>query len=125
MDIFRHIAERRIIKAMEEGEFENLSGSGKPLILEDETWVPEDLRMTFRLLRNGGYIPPELELRGEIFNLKSLINTLDDDKERLKKIMKLNYKLMKLDMMRQKPLKLERFPEYEITLFDKVLKGER
>jgi len=38
-------------------------GSGKPLMFEDETWMSEDMRLTYRILKNAGCIPPELEKR--------------------------------------------------------------
>lgn len=119
MDVFANIAEDRIRRAMEEGEFDNLFGAGKPLNLEDERWVPEDLRLAYRVLRNAGCIPPELELRKEILNLKAMIDSVDDGKERLKKIRELNFKLMKLDILRKRPLCLESFPEYEERLIEK------
>ena len=121
MDIFRKIADRKITEAMMNGEFDNLSGKGKCLKLEDETWVPEDLRMTYRLLRNAGYVPPEIELRNEIINLKNLLDTLDDDKERLKKMRELHYKIMKINLSRKKPLILEDFPRYEERVVEKVV----
>lgn len=121
MSIFEKIAERRIKEAIEEGAFNNLENSGRPLILEDEAWVPEDLRAAYRILRNSGYIPPELELRNEIIGLKELINTLDDDKQRLKKIRELNYKILKLNTMRERPFILEAFPEYEEKLHKKFI----
>jgi len=128
MDIFRKIAERKILEAIENGVFENLSGKGKPLVFEDETWIPEDLRIAYRFLKNAGYLPPELELRNEIVNLKDLIDTLDDNKERLKKLRELNYKLIKLNMMRKKPLNLEEVPtgigvcrEYEDKIVNKLI----
>ncbi len=121
MNIFRKIAERKIREAMEDGMFENLSGKGKPLHFDDETWIPEDLRIAYRFLKNAGLVPPELELRNEIVNLKSLIDTLDDDKERLKKIRELNYKIIHLNILRKKPLNLEDFPEYENKLIDKII----
>ena len=34
--------------------------------LEDDSLVPEPLRVAWRLLRNAGYIPPELVLRREV-----------------------------------------------------------
>jgi hypothetical protein len=120
MDIFRKIAEQKIRKSMEGGVFDGLSGKGKPLVFEDETWIPEDLRVAYRLLKNAGCIPPELELRNEIINLKNLLSTLDDHKERIKKIRELNFKLMHLNMMRKKPLKLEDFPEYESRILKKL-----
>ncbi len=119
VDIFTKIAERRIREAMEDGAFDNLKGEGLPLIFEDETWIPEDLRLAYRVLKNAGCIPPELELRKEIINLRELINTIDDDKERLKRIRELNYKILKLNTLREKPLALEAFPEYEEKIIEK------
>jgi hypothetical protein len=121
MDFFGKIAERKIAEAAKSGVFDDLSGSGRPLKLEDETWIPEDLRAAYRVLKNSGFIPPELELRNEIINLKSLIDTIDDDKERLKKIRELDFKILKLNMTRKKPLNLEDFPVYEDKIIDKML----
>ncbi|HYA11981.1 MAG TPA: DnaJ family domain-containing protein [Thermodesulfovibrionales bacterium] len=123
MDIFTRIAERRIIEAMENGEFENLEGMGKPFNLEDETWIPEDLRMAYRILKNAGCIPPELELRNEVINMSALINTIDDDKERLKKIRELNFKILRLNIMRRRPFNLDDIPEYEGKVVDKFTGG--
>ncbi len=123
MDVFYKIAEKRIIEAMENGEFDNLEGKGKPLKIEDDPLIPEDLRIAYRFLKNAGCIPPELETRNEIINLHSLINTIDDDKERLRKIRELNFKLLKINLTRKKPLNLEDFPEYEGKLTDKLING--
>ncbi|OHE55113.1 MAG: molecular chaperone DnaJ [Thermodesulfovibrio sp. RBG_19FT_COMBO_41_18] len=120
MEFFYRIAERRIIEAIANGEFDNLEGKGKPIDFEDETWIPEDLRMAYRILKNAGCIPPELEFRNEVVNMCSLMNTTDDDKERIKKLRELNFKLLKLNMTRKKPLNFEDFPEYEGKLVDKL-----
>ncbi len=122
MEIFSKIAERRIKEAIERGEFDHLKNKGRPLNLEDETWIPEDLRPAYRVLKNAGCIPPELELRKDILNLRELLNTIDDDKERLRKIRELNFKLMKLGEMRRRPLNLEDFPEYETKICEKLTK---
>jgi hypothetical protein len=113
MEILRKIAEQRIREAINNGMFEKLSGSGRPLVFKDETWIPKDLRIAYRFLKNAGCIPLELERRNEILNLKNLLYTLDDDKERIKEIRELNFKLIQLNMMRKKPFNLEDFPEYE------------
>jgi len=123
LDIFARVAERIIREAMENGEFDNLEGAGKPLNFEDETWIPEDLRIAYRILKNAGCIPPEIELRKEIINMSALINTIDDDKERLKKIKELNFKLLKLNTMRKRPFDLDNFPEYEGKVVDKLTGG--
>ena len=121
MNIFAKIAEQRIREAIENGEFENLKGMGKLLDLGDESWIPEDLRMAYRILKNAGCLPAELELRKEVLNLRELINTIDDNKERIKKIRELNFKLMKLNELRKKPLYVENFPEYEDKFCKKMI----
>ena len=124
MEFFYRIAERRIMEAMQNGEFDDLEGKGKPIVFEDETWIPEDLRMAYRFLKNAGCIPPELEMRNEVINMCALMNTIDDDKEMLKRLRELNFKLLKLNITRKKPLTFEDFPEYEGKLMDK-LTGDR
>jgi hypothetical protein len=119
MDIFYKIAERRIQEAIQNGDFDNLKGKGKPLTFEDETFIPEDLRMAYRILKNAGCVPPEIELRNEIVNLSTLINTLDDDKERLKKLRELNFKILRFNIMRKRPFNLEDFPQYEGKIIEK------
>ncbi len=121
MDIFVKIAEHRIREAIDRGEFDNLEGKGKPIVFEDETWIPEDLRPAYRILRNAGYVPQELELRKEVVTLRELMRTIDDDVERLKKIRELNFKLMKLNELRKRPFNLEEFPEYEEKFHNKFL----
>jgi len=121
MDCFYKIAERRIIEAIENGEFENLEGMGKPLHFEDEAFIPDDLRMAYKFLKNAGFVPPELELRKEVINLCALLNTIDDDKERLKKLRELNFLLLKLNLNRKKPLNFEDFPEYEGKLIERFI----
>jgi hypothetical protein len=120
MDFFFKIAERRIMEAIANGEFDDLEGKGRPIVFEDETWIPEDLRMAYRFLKNAGCVPPELEMRKEVINMCELLNTIDDDKERLKKIRELNFKLLKLNLTRKRPLNFEDFPEYEAKMVDKL-----
>lgn len=38
MDIRANIAEEKMRKTIEKGEFKDLTGAGKPLKFEDETW---------------------------------------------------------------------------------------
>lgn len=59
--MFDDLVERRIREAQSRGEFENLPGSGKPLPEEDDALVPPELRVAYRVLRNAGYVPPEVE----------------------------------------------------------------
>lgn len=76
------LAEQRIEDAMRDGAFDDLPGAGKPLQLDDDRLVPEDARVAYRLLKNAGFIPPELERRREIADLHRLVAKVTDDEER-------------------------------------------
>jgi hypothetical protein len=66
------IAERRIAEAVSRGELENLPGEGRPLELDDDALVPEDLRLAYRILKNAGFVPPEVQTLNEIAQLERL-----------------------------------------------------
>lgn len=58
MTIFDTLAERHIQAALESGELQGLAGEGKPLTLDDDSHIPPELRVGYRLLKNAGYLPP-------------------------------------------------------------------
>lgn len=121
MDILATIAERKIREAMERGEFNDLSGKGKPLVMEEElAGVPVELRMAYRILKNAGFVPPEVELRKEIVSLRELVNSLEESEERRQKRRELDFKLLKLSMMRNRPLNLDEVPEYRDKVVGKL-----
>lgn len=72
------IAEQRIAEAIERGEFDNLPGAGRPLDMEDDALIAEELRVAYRILRNAGCVPQEIETRREIRNLGRLLAVVDD-----------------------------------------------
>jgi hypothetical protein len=121
MHIFSKIAEQRIREAIENGEFDSIEGKGKPLSMDDDAWVPEDLRMSYRILKNANCLPPEIELRKEIITLRDLVFSIDDDRERLRKIRELNFKILKLNEMRKRAFTLDTLPEYEEKLGRKLI----
>ncbi|PAD21227.1 J-domain-containing protein [Terribacillus saccharophilus] len=82
MDLISLLAEERIKQAEANGEFRNLPGAGKPLELEDLSGVPEDMRMSYKILKNAGYIPPEMELQKEIVALRDLLHVCTNNTER-------------------------------------------
>ena len=73
MALLQQLAEARIRDAIDAGELDGLPGSGRPLKLDDDRLVPEELRAGYRLLRNAGYLPPELLLRREIADAQTLL----------------------------------------------------
>jgi len=79
LEILDKVAETRILEAIENGELDNLPGSGKPLDLGDDSAVPEELRLAYRVLKNAGFVPPEVAHRHEIADLQGLLYTTEDD----------------------------------------------
>ncbi|SFD16960.1 protein of unknown function [Bacillus sp. 491mf] len=82
MDIFSILAEERIRQALKNGEFEDLPGKGKPLELEDLSMIPEELRMSYKILKNAGMIPEEMQLQKEMLKIEDLIACCHDEEER-------------------------------------------
>lgn len=72
-------AERHIRDAQQQGEFDNLPGTGEPLCLDDDAHVPAELRAGYRLLKNAGCLPPELAQRKEALALADLLKTVQQD----------------------------------------------
>lgn len=62
--------EEIIQAAMARGEFNNLQGQGKPQDHSDYFSMPEEDRMAYTVLKNAGYVPPEVELLKEIEQLR-------------------------------------------------------
>lgn len=96
MLLFEAIAEQRIAEAAQRGDFDDLPGSGQPLQLEDDRLVPEDLRIAYRILKNAGYVPPEVETCREIAELERLVQTLQEGEQRSRALRKL--RLLSLQM---------------------------
>ena len=112
MDIFAVIAERKIVEAMARGEFDDLPGRGRPLRLQEElAGVPAELRMAYTLMKNAGYVPPEVELRREIVTLRAMLETLEDETERRRRRQELHAKRLRLSLLLKHPVPLEDLPE--------------
>ncbi len=118
--IFDKIAEERIREAIEHGEFDDLPGKGKPLKLEDDSHLPADLRLAYKILKNANCLPPELELRREIRTTEQLLSGIEDTQEKYKQMKKLNYLVMKLNMTRQGSVALEENQYYYEKVVEKV-----
>ena len=102
MDLLRKLAEDRIEEAQLEGLFDNLPGKGKPLNLDDDVGVPEDVRLTFKILKNSNCLPIEMELQKEIYNLRQLLNAAIDPGTRREMHRELNFLMLRLNVMRKR-----------------------
>ncbi|MBF0707023.1 DUF1992 domain-containing protein [Alkalihalobacillus hwajinpoensis] len=86
MDFAWLVAEDKIKTALKNGDFDDLLGKGKRQNLEDLSMIPEDLRIAYKVLKNSGYLPEEMDLKNELLSLEKLLEYCEDDreKERLK-----------------------------------------
>ena len=117
---FQKIVEERIQKAQEQGLFDNLPGKGRPLQLEDDSHVPEDLRLAYKILKNADCLPPELQLKKEIRQMEDMLDSIPDEKEKYRLIKRINFKIMKLNMMGKKSPLLEETEIYYKKIVNKL-----
>lgn len=120
MSIFQKIVEKKIKRAKEEGLFDDLPGRGEPLSIEDDSHIPEDLRLVHKILKNADCLPPELQLRKEIRQMEDMLEGIPDEKEKYRQIKRINYKIMQLNMMGKGSPLLEETQVYYGKLVDKL-----
>ncbi len=123
-EVFDKIADQKIREAMEDGEFDNLPGKGKPLKLENDSHLPQEIRIAHKILKNANCLPPELEIRKEILTIEEMLVGIKDEKEKYRQIKKLNYLVMKLNMSRHSSLTLEKNQKYFDRIVDKMGSGK-
>ena len=66
MGRFDRIVEEAIKKAIQEGEFDNISGIGKPIQWNGNPFAPLDMRLVDDLLKKNEILYPWMEKRKEI-----------------------------------------------------------
>ena len=120
MSYFWRIAEERIKEAQRAGAFDNLPGKGKPLDLEDLSWVPEDLRIGYLVLKNAHVLPPEAELLKDIHTIEDLLKHVEDESERRAMAKSIQFKLIRLDMLKRRSMPLHSVRDYSRKLVDKL-----
>jgi len=99
MNLIDQIAEQKIMDALLKGDLDNLAGQGQPLHLDDDSFVPEEHRVAYRLLKNSGFLPPEAHLRKEITDVNQLLMEAVSEEEEMKLSKRMNYLLMQLSVM--------------------------
>ena len=88
MNVLAELAEKAIREAQERGEFDGLSGQGRPLPETDDPYMPETLRMAYKVLKNAGYIPKEVEDQREIRSLIECLEQETDESRKMRQIQK-------------------------------------
>lgn len=87
--MFEQLVEQRIEEAQARGEFEHLPGAGRPIDLEPDPLVPEDLRVAWRVLKNAGFVPPEVEALRHLRAAATEVEEARDDAARARALRKL------------------------------------
>ncbi|NDV24089.1 DnaJ family domain-containing protein [Desulfovibrio sp. JC022] len=114
------IAESKIKEAERKGEFKDLPGKGKPLELEDDSMIPPELRMAYKALKNGGYLPPEMQLRKDIHSALDLLEYMEDEKERYTQMQKVNLLFERIKNMRGKEIAIDEEDEYYKSIVERI-----
>ena len=119
MNPLDRIAEARIREAIDCGELRDLPGEGKPLQLDDDSAIPEELRAAYRILKNAGYLPPELQLRKEIREAEHLLHQLPAS-ERSRARARLELLQLRLAASRREPINLLLEDHYRQRLLERL-----
>ena len=122
---FTKIVEERIRKAQRQGAFENLAGSGKPLKLEEDSHIVEELRLSYKILKNADCLPPEVELKKEIERTEDLLRGMEETAEKYRTLKKLNFLIMKLNSLRNMSIDFEVPQQYSTSLVERFESGNK
>ncbi len=113
------IAEERIRQAQERGEFDDLPGRGGPLDLEDGAHVPPDLRMAWRLLKNGGYLDGAARDKAPVQAVELLPSDLAE-RAAYRRMLKLQVMEARMGAQRGCRLRLDQDGDYYARVVDRV-----
>ncbi len=125
MDFVSIISEQRIKKAYDDGEFNTLPGFGKPMNLDEDASIPEDLRMAHRLMKNAGYTDDEISIRKEIRSIEDLIKKCENEDEKKELKRNLNDRILKFNSLQSKKkinTNSSIFKNYQDKIENKLLK---
>ncbi|UCD66684.1 MAG: DUF1992 domain-containing protein [Deltaproteobacteria bacterium] len=120
LEAIRLIAERKISEAIQKGLLDTQEWRNKPLPMSNDNLVPEELRMAHKILKNAGYLPPEIETKKEIQQLEDMLVACEDEQTRVKQIKKLNYLMLKLNTMKGDSVNIERQEEYYRQIVERI-----
>ena len=119
MNLLDQIAEARIQEAIERGELRGLPGECRPLRLDDDSAIPEELRVAYRLLKNAGFLPPELQLRKEVREAEQLLQQMPES-ERSRARARLELLQLRLAASRRQPINLLLEDHYRQRLLERL-----
>ena len=86
------VAEQKIQETLQNGEFDRLPGAGKPLAMEDLSYLPPEARMAYTILKNSGFVDTPQDMQRPLSPDKELKRSSPEEG-------RANDKLRKLDVM--------------------------
>jgi hypothetical protein len=119
------MAERHIQEALHRGDFDDLALKGQPLSREDLSGVPEELRMGYKILKNAGYLPEEMQLHREILSLRNLLDCCEDQTESRQLKNRLSLRQLQYDMLMERNGRKAGFRQYTDQLAERLTSEER
>ena len=76
--------------------------------------------MAHKILKNAGYLPPEIETKKEIQQIEDLLVNCDDEYVKVKQLKKLNYLVMKLNTMKGDVVNIESQEKYFRQVVERI-----
>ena len=125
LEVIQLIAERKISEAIQKGLLDTREWRNKSLPMTYDNLVPEDLRMAHKILKNAGYLPPEIEAKKEIQQIEDLLAACEDERTRVKQIKKLNYLVLKLNIMKGDAVNIESQEDYYRKIVERISVKEK
>ena len=119
LSFLQRVVEEKIREAQEAGAFDNLPGAGKPLQLEDLSWVPEDLRVAYTILKNAHVLPPEVELLKQIRTIEELLKYVENGPQKKDLVKQIQWKMIRLDLLKRRSMDLVKVRLYSEKLVRK------
>lgn len=93
MKLLDALVEQRIAAAAARGDFDDLPGAGAPQALDEDPFVPEEVRVANRILKNAGFVPPAVEQLRALRDLEELAKVSDKAEQ-----CRLRARMLALDM---------------------------
>ena len=90
------------------------------MTFQDGCFVPEELRLAYKILKNADWIPPEIELKNQIKQTEDLLAGMEETSEKYRLLKKLNFLIMKLNSMRETSVALEMPQHYMGKLTERL-----
>lgn len=96
------LIDKIIREAMNEGEFDELEGKGKPVDLSSYFSTPEDLRAGHAVMKNAGVIPEEAQLLKEAQTLRQELDACENEEDRRRLRKSIDEKMLRYNLLRER-----------------------